>query len=176
MDIKGLTGKLQSLAGKYKYAIIILIIGLVLMLLPGKTDKSSPSAPEKSTEFNSLYLTSEALSKILQSVEGAGRVQVLLSPASGEKTLYQTNSDTNISGKDNDAKIETVIISDSQRNETGLITQINPPTYLGAIVVCEGADSASVRLAITQAVIKITGLNADKICVLKMGINGGNAT
>lgn len=173
MDIKGLTGKLQGLVGKFKYAIIILVVGLVLMLLPGKTEKSSPSNQEITAKSNATYLTSEGLSKILQSIEGAGKVQVLLSTASGEQTLYQTNTAT--SGNGNDTKIETVIISDSQRNETGLITQINPPMYLGAIVVCQGADSASVRLAITQAVAKITGLNADKICVLKMGNNGGNA-
>jgi hypothetical protein len=39
---------------------------------------------------------------------------------------------------------------------------------MGAIVVCQGADSPSVKLAITQAVAKITGLGTDEICVLKM--------
>lgn len=169
MDIRSLAGKAQSLIGKYKYAFIVLIIGLVLLLLPNNTKKQSKQiVTESRTEYNPLYLESEALSKILQSVEGAGKVQVLLSTASGEKTVYQTNSDTDASGDGHSAKTETVIISDSQRNESGLITQINPPTYLGAIVVCEGADSATVRLAITQAVAKITGLSTDGICVLKM--------
>lgn len=169
MDIKSLTGKAQSLIGKYKYALVVLIIGLILLLLPSNTKKQSNQiVPESRVEHSSLYLESESLSSILQSVEGAGKVHVLLSTASGEKTVYQTNGDTDTSGDGHSTKTETVIISDAQRNESGLITQINPPTYLGAIVVCEGADSATVRLAITQAVAKITGLSTDGICVLKM--------
>ena len=46
--------------------------------------------------------------------------------------------------------------------------QVNPPTYLGAVIVCQGADSASVRLAIVSAVCSVTGLSTDKITVLKM--------
>ena len=52
--------------------------------------------------------------------------------------------------------------------ESGLIRQINPPAYLGAIVVCQGADNNTVRLAIVEAVSRATGLGADKISVLKM--------
>jgi len=48
------------------------------------------------------------------------------------------------------------------------VQQVNPPTYLGAVIVCQGADSASVRLAIVSAVGSVTGLSTDKITVLKM--------
>ena len=173
MDIKALTGKGKALIGKYKYAGIVLVVGLVLLLLPSNTSQSEQPLTEIKTDYNTLYLESESLAKILQSVEGAGKVEVLLSTATGEKTVYQTDSDIDSSGEGSNAKIETVIVSNSQRNETGLVTQINPPTYLGAIVVCEGADSAMVRLAITQAVEKITGLSTDRICVLKMKLSGG---
>ena len=54
------------------------------------------------------------------------------------------------------------------RKQTGLVQQVNPPTYLGAVIVCQGADSASVRLAIVEAVGSVTGLSTDKITVLKM--------
>ena len=40
MDIRSLAGKAQSLIGKYKYAFIVLIIGLVLLLLPNNTKKT----------------------------------------------------------------------------------------------------------------------------------------
>ncbi len=38
----------------------------------------------------------------------------------------------------------------------------------GAVVVCEGADSAGVCLRITQAVRCYTGLGADKVQIFKM--------
>ena len=166
MDIKNLTGKLKTIISKYKYAAIVLVIGAALLLIPEK--KQQTKSPVTENTVNSQTLEIESLSNILQAIDGAGNVQVLLSIANGEETTYQTNCDTSNASGDNRAKIETVIITDSQRNETGLITQVNPPTYLGAIVVCQGADSATVRLAITQAVAKITGLGTDDICVLKM--------
>ena len=36
------------------------------------------------------------------------------------------------------------------------------------IVICDGAERASVRLAITQAVSSLTGLGSNKIAVVKM--------
>lgn len=41
----------------------------------------------------------------------------------------------------------------------------------GAAVVCQGADSASVRLDITQALERYTGLGADRIAIFKMHEN-----
>ena len=63
--------------------------------------------------------------------------------------------------------LQTVIIS-SNREESGLIQQIHPPIYQGAIILCQGADSAAVRLSIVDAVANVTGLSTDKITVLKM--------
>ena len=166
MDIKKLSGGLKSLIGKYKYAVIVLVIGLGLLLLPEKS-APTPQIPEEN-KSNSTAIESESLTEILQSVQGAGEVQVLLSVANGAETVYQTNSDISTSADGGTSRTETVIITDSQRNEAGLINQIKPPTYLGAIVVCQGADSPAVKLAIVEAVSKITGLSTNQICVLKM--------
>ena len=59
-------------------------------------------------------------------------------------------------------------VRDSNRNQTGLVCQIDPPTYLGAVVLCQGAENSTVRLAITQAVSNATGLGYHKITILKM--------
>ena len=59
-------------------------------------------------------------------------------------------------------------VTDGQRNETGLVRQVNPPSYLGAVVVCQGGDDPRVQLDIVNAVSRITGLGADRISVLKM--------
>ena len=44
----------------------------------------------------------------------------------------------------------------------------------GAVVVCDGADSASVTLEIVRAVSAYTGLGSNRIIVLKMKTQGGN--
>ena len=152
---------------KYKYVIMILAIGIVLMLLPsGKKD-----LPEKtviSEQSDNILSLEDQLAQILGSVKGAGKVQVMLSVAYGEEILYQTDDNySEDSGRISDSK-NTVTVTDSNRNQSGLIRQVNPPMYSGAIVVCQGADNPSVRLAIMEAVSKITGLKTDKISVLKM--------
>lgn len=38
----------------------------------------------------------------------------------------------------------------------------------GVVVVCEGADSAAVRLRVTEAAAAYTGFGSDRITVLKM--------
>lgn len=38
----------------------------------------------------------------------------------------------------------------------------------GAVIVCDGADSAAVRLYVTDAVTAYTGFGSDKISVMKM--------
>lgn len=166
MEIKAYIGKIKPFWGKFKYAIIILFVGIALLLIPEKNEQEIKNVTTARSEKQNIQL--DALTKILQSVDGAGDVQVLLSTAMGEETIYQTNKDASTSADGNTTKIETVVVTDSQRNEAGLITQVNPPVYLGAIVVCQGADSPTVRLALTQAVAKITGLGTDNICVLKM--------
>jgi len=164
MDIKGLIQKAKKGVSKYKYAAIILLVGLLLLLLPGKSDSKTQAVT--GTPVVTQTFEKETLELILQSIEGAGKVRVLLSTASGPETVYQINSDVASDG--GSVKKETVIVTDSQRNEAGLIRQVNPPKFMGAIVVCEGADSPTVKFAVTQAVAKITGLGTDSICVLKM--------
>jgi len=166
MDLKGISGKIKNTVSKYKYAAVILLIGIVLLLIPQNTKPSSVIESTPQTETQTVEI--KQLADVLQSIQGAGKVKVLLSVASGEETVYQTDSDISTAGDGSSTKQETVIVTDAQRAETGLIAQINPPTYLGAIVVCEGADSPSVKFAVTQAVAKITGLRTDCICVLKM--------
>ena len=166
MDFKGLVKKVSSVITKYKYAAVVLLIGIVLLLAPNR--KESTSETENYQPKSVKELDATELADILQAISGAGKVKVMLSVASGEKTIYQSDSDINTDGDSTTTKSETIIVTDSQRTETGLVSQVNPPVYLGAIVVCEGADNPTVRLSVTQAVSKITGLGSNSICVVKM--------
>jgi stage III sporulation protein AG len=163
MDRDKLRKKGMDLFRRYRYALLVVGIGLVLMLMPsGKAEKVPEVTTSVQTE-EKQDLT-QRLELLLGQIEGAGKVKVLLSLASGEQVLYQTDIQTNGDGQRQD----TVLITGGDRNQTGLIQQVKPPTYLGAVVVCQGADRASVRLAVVDAVSKLTGLGADKISVLKM--------
>ena len=167
MDRVRIPGRIIEAVKKYRYALIVVVIGIVLMLIPGKTDQQQ-TQPQPTVVASEESLTvQQQLEDILSKVQGAGKVSVMLSVASGEKTIYQTDRDIT-SGDDPSERQQTVIITGKDREQNGLIQQVDPEVYLGAIIVCQGADSPAVRLNIVEAVSKITGLGADRISVLKM--------
>jgi stage III sporulation protein AG len=148
---------------EYKYVALILAIGILLMLLPEKQDMPD-STPVQSSEEN----LQTQLEEILSQIRGVGKVRVLLTVESGEKTLYIRDEDRSESSENSQTRSQAVIITDSDRAQQGLISQVLPPSYLGAVIVCQGGDQPEVKLAVVEAVCDAVGLTADKISVLKM--------
>lgn len=165
MDWVSLKEKLSTLAGKYKFVLLIVLVGLVLMLIPSKKESQTTQVPTQAA-VETQDIASQ-LQQILSKMSGVGRVEVMLTEAAGEKVIFQYDQDIS-NGENGSNRLDTVIIADSNRSEAGLIQQINPPIYQGAIIVCQGADNVSVRLNIIEAVAKVTGLGTDRISVLKM--------
>ncbi|MBE7003799.1 MAG: hypothetical protein E7425_05890 [Ruminococcaceae bacterium] len=66
-------------------------------------------------------------------------------------------------------EIETTLAAFDGAGRLRLTLTVAPGTerWEGAVVVCEGADNASVRLALTQALRSLTGLSADRITIVK---------
>ena len=165
MDWLTLRGKARLWLKEYRYVILVLFLGVVLMLLPqGRAEiKENEEAPVPETVAEESL--QERLEQLLSMVQGAGKVRVLLTEAAGEQVVYQTDGEES---SQNTRRTDTVILSDSGRSESGLVQQILPPTYQGAVILCQGADSAAVRLALIEAVSNATGLTSDRISVLKM--------
>ena len=67
------------------------------------------------------------------------------------RRIPQTNRLSKAGGGEEPVKIKTV-----------------GPAYRGALIVCDGADSAVVRLQVTQCVSALTGLSSNQISVIKM--------
>ena len=165
MDRVKIQNRLLDFVKQYRYAVIVVLVGVILMCLPAGKDRADPEleATSEQTAVTEVCLE-ESLAAILSQIKGAGKVEVLLTEAKGAETVYQ--SDSSMGG--DSTRLDTVTVTDKERTQNGLVRQINPPSYQGAIVVCQGADSPSVRLAIVQAVSSVTGLGSDHITVLKM--------
>ena len=167
MDVTAIGTKIIEFIKKYRYVILVLVAGIILMLIPSGADQE-PEAPVNAGSITQFQDPSEELSKILSQISGVGKVQILLTKNAGEKTVYQTDQDTSSSENSGSVRVETVIVTDANRTEQGLTQQIFAPEYRGAIIVCQGADDAAVRLAVVEAVSDVTGLGSDRISVLKM--------
>lgn len=152
---------------KYRYVLLVVAAGILLMTLP-ETKKTQNSTAEVAVEETSAPELQDSLAQILSQLEGAGKVEVLLTQAEGEKIHYQTDENISTGEHTSDVRRDTVLISGADRQETGLIRQIDPPVYQGAVILCQGAEKAGIRLAIVEAVMAVTGLTSDKITVLKM--------
>lgn len=169
MESMNPASKLRALAGRYKHAILVLLIGLVLMLLPigEKEDQPEPVSSQTQTQPEKTDLETR-LAQILRCISGAGEVEVLLTERTGQETLYQTDEESDSDEASSRQNVSTVIVEDADNQESGLIRRTDPPVYLGAVVVCQGADNPLVKLAIVEAVRCVTGLGADQITVVKM--------
>lgn len=165
MDWVTLSRTAMEYLKKYRYIAIVLLAGIFLLLIPHPQEEKPVPLPDETTGKEDL---SRELEEILSQIQGAGKVKVLLTYASGPETIYQVNEDIPGAGSDSNIRRDTVIVTDGQREQTGLVRRQTAPQYLGAIVLCQGADSASIRLSIVEAVGNATGLPSNCISVLKM--------
>ena len=166
MDMRGILDQFREKGRKMYIPALVLILGIMLMLLPGK-GTAKDVAPTESVPETKQDLQ-ENLEEILTLVQGAGKVRVLLTESEGALTQFQVDTDSQINGTSSSTRQDTVLYTDDSRCETGLVRQIFPPVYRGAVVICQGADSPQVRLAMIQAVTSATGLSTNRITVLKM--------
>ncbi len=168
------TKRLVAMLRKNAAVFILLALGLVLLMLPGKgeeadtpaqtpTGQSGGTGDSGGTETGderSLYETEQMLAQLLSAIDGAGEVRVMLSLDTRDETVYAADVDSGGS--------TTVIVSAGSQTQQAVVSSVNCARYRGAVVLAQGADSPTVRLMITQAISALTGLGADSISVLKM--------
>lgn len=159
MDSESGKQQLTRFLKKHQFIILAVLIGVFLMVFPTRENELQEEMIPEVTVSPDLETE---LAAILSRISGVGKTEVLLTEAVGRDVLYQMDTGYNA------GNFDTVIVTGQNREETGLVKQILPPVYRGAVVVCEGADSASVRFSVTEAVKSVTGLSSNCITVLKM--------
>lgn len=174
MEVKKITTGIK----KYKYAVLVLLLGIALLLWPGggekkeqKTQETAQSASQVQTEDQWLKQMERELSETLSQIAGAGEVKVVLSLKTGRQSIYQSDVEETTqdaeSGQSRSSSRKTVILSDGQ-SEQAAVAQTVYPCFQGAVVISHGADQPAVKLDLVNAVSSLTGLGTDKITVIKM--------
>ena len=163
-------GKLLVWIGTYKYVLLAVLLGVLILLLPEK-ESSAETGEALHTDSFDRAAVQEEMEKILSSIDGTGRLKLMLTVrGGGEHALAQDRSLTQKrSGEEQKAPVskeETVVLGSGSSAEV-VVTGSSFPDYVGALVVCEGGGSATVRLQVTQAVSALTGLSSDRISVIK---------
>ena len=160
-----MSGKIGEMVKKYRLPGLVLIVGIVLMLLPLNGKKVKEEAVKN--ESFSLAETEEKMAELLGDISGVGRVKVMLTLESG--MTLQLAQDKDLSERENEKKADEQVVKINRGSgvQEVVVTHEIYPKYLGAVVVCDGADRAAVRLAVTESIAVLTGLSSEKITVEK---------
>ena len=163
-------GAVRKALDRYKYVLIVIAVGIVLLRWPAGERRQSAGTVGTAGAWETFDLEAleEKLSRTLSQVEGAGKVTVTLTVKSGMEQVLASDRTTSVSERGSSVEEETVLINTGSGQDAVLLTR-KYPTFQGALVVCQGGDSAEVRLLMTQAVSALTGLGADRITVCKGG-------
>lgn len=155
---------------KYKYVALVALAGAVLLLWP-EGGGSSEGAAESASGAQSLQVRDleGEMEDILSKISGVGQVQVLLTVDSdgGRLLAEDVEESWQDSGDSSGSRSSQTVVVDDGQGETPVVKRTWYPTYRGALVVCQGGDQAAVRLAVTEAVMALTGLSADRVTVAK---------
>lgn len=150
---------------KYKFILLVVLVGVILMLLPvssGAKDKAADDSQTPPETFD-LEATEQRMAAILGKIDGVGKLQLMLTLQSGTRLTLAEDTQRD-SGR---TTRETVTLNRGSGSQEVVVTDHYYPVYQGAVVVCQGADSSAVRLAVTETVQALTGLPSDRIQVVK---------
>ncbi len=150
---------------KYKFVLLVVLVGIILMLLPvssqtKETEENKSQIPQESFDLAAME---QRMEEVLGKIDGVGKLRLMLTLQSGTRLTLAEDTQ-----RDQDrTQREIVTLNRGSGNQEIVITNRFYPIYQGAVVVCQGADSSAVRLAITETVQALTGLPSDRIRVAK---------
>jgi stage III sporulation protein AG len=157
---------------KYGALLLVVLTGLILLIWPRGAGPPEPEIPKAIGETFELALLEERMEQVLSAIEGAGRVKVLLTLKTDMEVVFVQDKDARsrydagngvITSRDDEQRAKTVLAGAAP-----IVQKRVYPEFQGALIVSEGAGSASVRMAILDAVAALTGLRTDSITVAKM--------
>jgi stage III sporulation protein AG len=157
--------------------IIIGIVGVIIFMGSGSSKKTKDTSSV--VQSVSGYMTTleycgqleSKLTSVLSSIDGAGKVSVMVSVDGSPELVYATDdtktSTSNSSGTSSSSNTSSPIIVDVGEYNSALILTENLPAVKGVIVVSSGAGDVAVKLNITRAVSTLLGISVDQVSVLK---------
>lgn len=140
---------------------IILIIGVVLMLISGGGSKK-----DKVSDKTTVYDEEARLEEILSDIDGAGEVSVMITYYStSEKDIaYETKTNSvGLDSRSEESEDRKAVMTDG----SPMVLKEVYPRVKGVIVTADGADSAAVRQAISEAVTAVTDVASHRVAIYK---------
>lgn len=168
--MNNLLNKITEMLKKDKKLLIIMLLGLsgmLLLLFSGDGTKEAP-AGNGASDISALEKgIEEKLLSLIKTVDGAGRVKVVVTVDSLQEKTVAVNSEGQYGENESEYKNEYVIVENSGTSE-GLFLKITAPVIRGVGITCEGGGSAAVKQEIIRLVSASFGVPVNRIWVTKM--------
>lgn len=164
------TQQIQKIAaglGKYRYVLLVILVGILLLAWPTGEKPQAQAEPGTGRDIFQVEQMEKKLEKALSQVEGAGDVTVVLTLEESPRQVLAQDVNTSEGESQSSRSDETVLLSKGSGTQEPAVLQQLGPEYRGALVVSQGGDDPQVRLALSKAVSALTGLGADKISICK---------
>lgn len=177
--------------GKTETWILLLLAGILLLVIALPTDKKTETTG-RNTESSSGQEAASSASKttdqyvramekrveeLLSSIEGAGKVEVMLTVESAGEVILQTDEDTEakseretdsaggVGTREEQSRSSQTVLTGS--GNLPYVTKELCPKVTGIVVAAEGGDNAAVKAEISEAMEALFDVPAHKIKVLK---------
>ncbi len=179
-------------------ACILILAGVLCMVSVWPTSNKEKETLEENTMFLeenmseevvdasstlNVYIQNqeERLERILEQIDGAGRVEVMIRAEASKEYVVEkdiTNSESSVTETDSEGGTRqnfglersesSVFTKDTRGNDVPWVIKELEPTIEGVLVAVQGADQESVASEITQAVQVLFDIPVHKIKVVKM--------
>lgn len=166
-----ITGKFIERIRKDKKLLLIIVLGLsgmLLILLSGTGQNKKENTDDSLDMIQTVEkrMTKE-LEELIRTVDGAGRVKVMITVDSLEERIVAVNENSKAE-EDSYENIKEYVIIEESGNQDGLTLKIITPVIRGVGITCEGASSSVVKQEITRLVSATLGISQSRIQVTKM--------
>lgn len=154
--------KLLEFLKKKNTILILLIVGVLLIVIAiptgtGSSKKENDTVQSVAGTYDYATEMEQELETLLSQINGAGKVQVLISWKGSSEKLVEKDEN------------ETVYYNSSGGEQAPFIRQELMPQAEGVVVIAEGGDNAVVAGQITEAIRALFGVDTHKIKIMKGG-------
>lgn len=180
----GIMELIRSLKGKkgLDTVIIVVIIAAIAFIYftsfmgPAQTEEPAPTATPVQAQTQDVE---QRLALVLSSIQGAGKVEVMVTYESGAQMVPAMNTETqtdtqeqNQNGTQSTTKSENtsneLVTVQNDGNSQAVVLREDEPKVRGVVVIAQGAGDIAVRMQLSQAVCTVLDVDQTQVEVFVM--------
>lgn len=160
-----LTNFIQKIKSNKKLKIMLISILSALLLLILIFSYNKPENNKTNTNEIDLYISGleDRLSTVLSKVEGAGKVEVVISIESGMETVLAMENTVKDTEYGSEKSEKPIIVN----GKTVVLKELYPK-IVGVLIVSEGANNITVMRKIQEATVSLLNVELNQIEILTM--------